>query len=183
MKHSALNPRMNRRHFLAATGMALAAPTFIPASALGADGKAAPSERVTMGVVGWGMQGPSNTDAFLGLRDCQVVAACDLDKNHLRSAIDRINRQYNNQDAKPYEDYRELMARKDIGLWFLALPHGAAADFAKALVPTGVKVIDLSADFRIAALPTFEKYYGHHQVAAGGVGRIRQGTCGGSRGV
>jgi len=121
---------MTRRHFLAATGMALAAPTFIPASALGADGKATPSERVTLGVVGWGMQGPSNTDAFLGLRDCQVVAACDLDKHHLQSAIDRINRQYNNQDAKPYEDYREMMARPDIDAVMIAIPdnwHALAA--------------------------------------------------------
>lgn len=55
-----------------------------------------------------------------------------------------------------------LAARRDIGLWFLALPHGAAADFAKALVPTGVKIVDLSADFRIADRATFEKYYGAH---------------------
>ena len=59
-----------------------------------------------------------------------------------------------------------LAARRDIGLWFLALPHGAAADFAQALVPTGVKVIDLSADFRIADLATFEKYYGAHHAPA-----------------
>jgi N-acetyl-gamma-glutamyl-phosphate reductase len=56
----------------------------------------------------------------------------------------------------------ELAARTDIDVWFLALPHGAAADFAKALVPTGRKVIDLSADFRIADLATYEKYYGGH---------------------
>lgn len=59
-----------------------------------------------------------------------------------------------------------LAGRKDIGLWFLALPHGAAADFAKTLVPTGVKVVDLSADFRIADLVTFEKYYGPHHAPA-----------------
>ncbi len=53
-------------------------------------------------------------------------------------------------------------ARTDVDLWFLALPHGAAADFAKALVPAGRKVIDLSADFRIADLATYEKYYGAH---------------------
>ena len=55
-----------------------------------------------------------------------------------------------------------LAARTDIALWFLALPHGTAADFAQALVPTGVKVIDLSADFRVADLATYEKYYGPH---------------------
>ncbi len=55
-----------------------------------------------------------------------------------------------------------LAARTDVDLWFLALPHGAAADFARALVPAGRKVIDLSADFRISDLAIYEKYYGAH---------------------
>jgi N-acetyl-gamma-glutamyl-phosphate reductase len=59
-------------------------------------------------------------------------------------------------------DAAALAARADIDLWFLALPHGAAADFAKVLVPAGRKVVDLSADFRVADLPTYEKYYGKH---------------------
>jgi N-acetyl-gamma-glutamyl-phosphate reductase len=59
-------------------------------------------------------------------------------------------------------DPAALSARKDVGLWFLALPHGTAADFARALVPAGVKIVDLSADFRISDLATFEKYYGQH---------------------
>lgn len=59
-------------------------------------------------------------------------------------------------------DATALAARKDIDLWFLALPHGAAADFAKVLVPAGRKVVDLSADFRVADLATYEKYYGKH---------------------
>ncbi len=54
------------------------------------------------------------------------------------------------------------LAVSDIDLFFLALPHGTAAAFARALVPAGKKVIDLSADFRIADLPTYEKYYGPH---------------------
>jgi N-acetyl-gamma-glutamyl-phosphate reductase len=59
-------------------------------------------------------------------------------------------------------DAKALAARNDIDLWFLALPHGAAADFAKALVPAGRKVVDLSADFRVVDLATYEKYYGAH---------------------
>ncbi len=59
-------------------------------------------------------------------------------------------------------DASALAARADIGIWFLALPHGAAAEFAKVLVAAGRRVIDLSADFRIADLATYEKYYGHH---------------------
>ena len=54
------------------------------------------------------------------------------------------------------------LAASDISLFFLALPHGAAAEFAKVLVPAGKRVIDLSADFRIADLATYEKYYGQH---------------------
>jgi predicted dehydrogenase len=122
MKNSALNSGITRRRFLAATGLALAAPTIIPASALGRGGATAPSERITMGVVGWGMQGPGNTEAFLRLKDCQVVAACDLDKTHLQQALDKVNGYYKNSDCKPYHDYRELMARKDIDAVMLAVP-------------------------------------------------------------
>ena len=54
------------------------------------------------------------------------------------------------------------LAASDIDLFFLALPHGAAATYAKALVAGGKRVIDLSADFRIAELATYQKYYGEH---------------------
>lgn len=54
------------------------------------------------------------------------------------------------------------LAASDIDLFFLALPHGAAATYAKALVPAGKRVIDLSADFRIAELAVYQKYYGEH---------------------
>ncbi len=54
------------------------------------------------------------------------------------------------------------LAASDIDLYFLALPHGAAATYAKVLVAAGKRVIDLSADFRIADLATYQKYYGEH---------------------
>ena len=87
MKDSSFSAGISRRRFLAATGMALAAPTIIPASALGRDGNAPPSERITLGAVGWGMQGPGNTEAFMREKDCLVLAACDLDKNNLETGI------------------------------------------------------------------------------------------------
>jgi predicted dehydrogenase len=122
MNKSDQNSGISRRHFLAATGLAMAAPTFISARALGADGTAPASQRITVGVVGWGMQGPGNTGELLRLNDVQVVAACDLDKNHLQSAVDTVNNHYKNKDCKPYHDYRELMARKDIDAVMLAVP-------------------------------------------------------------
>ncbi len=43
---------------------------------------------------------------------------------------------------------------------FLALPHGAAAEFAAPLLQNGLRVIDLSADFRIGDPIVYEEFYG-----------------------
>ncbi|MDB6137852.1 MAG: twin-arginine translocation signal protein [Verrucomicrobiaceae bacterium] len=112
----------SRRQFLKKTIGAAAAfgfPTIIPASVRGQN---APSSKITMAVFGWGMQGPANANAFMKEEDCQVVAACDLDKNHLQSAVDTVNKRYGNTDCKAYHDYREVMARKDIDTVMIAIP-------------------------------------------------------------
>lgn len=44
---------------------------------------------------------------------------------------------------------------------FLALPHGVAAEIATALLERGLKVIDLSADFRLSDAVVYEEFYGH----------------------
>ena len=116
-----MGPKVNRRKFLAVAGAAVAFPTIIPSSVLGRQGPA-PSNRITMGVVGWGMQGPGDTSNFLALSDCQMVAACDIDKGHLKAAVGSINRHYKNEDCKAYHDYKEMMARKDIDAVLLAVP-------------------------------------------------------------
>lgn len=124
---------MNRRRFLAATGVLLAVPTLIPASALGRSGRPAPSSRITMGILGWGMMGPGNTDEFLKQKDCQVVAACDIDQHHLESALKKINGHYGNQDCASYSDFRKMMDRDDIDAVMLAVPdnwHALTAVYA-----------------------------------------------------
>ncbi len=108
-----------RRRFLQTAGATAALATrtgwargaFVPAS-----------DRITIGVIGWGMMGPANTKAFLTMNDCQVVAACDLDKAHLQAALDTINGHYGNQDCKGYHDYREMIARPDIDAIMIAVP-------------------------------------------------------------
>jgi len=47
-------------------------------------------------------------------------------------------------------------------LVFLALPHKASMGFAKELIDRGVKVVDLSADYRLE-LDTYEKHYCEHE--------------------
>lgn len=47
----------------------------------------------------------------------------------------------------------------DAELVFLALPHGVAADFAGPLLKAGIRVVDISADFRLKDASVYEKYY------------------------
>jgi hypothetical protein len=116
---------MSRRRFLAVTGAAGAAvaiPTFIPATALGRGGRSAPSERITVGIVGWGMIAPDNTRGLMALNDCQVVASCNIDKKHLKKSVDVINGFYKNKSCKMYHDYRKMIERKDIDAVMIAVP-------------------------------------------------------------
>ena len=121
MKKPTSSP-ISRRRFLVSTGAAAALPFLLPKSVMGAGKRTHPSNRVVMGVIGWGMQGPSNTMNFLGNDDCQVVAACDLDKHHLQEAVDTVNKHYQNNDCKAYHDFREMLARPDIDAVMIAVP-------------------------------------------------------------
>ncbi len=122
--------RINRRRFITTAAAAIAVPMILPGSIFGQN---APSKRITVGVIGWGMQGPDNTNNFLAEKDCQVVAACDVDKNHLKDAVDTINDNYKNKDCAAYHDYRELLARKDIDAVMIAVPdHWHALAYTEA---------------------------------------------------
>ena len=55
----------------------------------------------------------------------------------------------------------QAVADTDAEVAFLALPHGAAAPFAKELLELGIKVIDLSADFRLDDAAVYQDFYDH----------------------
>ncbi len=57
-------------------------------------------------------------------------------------------------------DATQIAARCELA--FLALPHQASMGFAKELLNDGVKVVDLSADYRLE-LETYEKHYCPHE--------------------
>lgn len=108
---------LNRRSFLkqaAALGATLAVPTIIPASARGADGFVAPSNRIVMGCIGVGAQGTSDMRAFLGFPQVQVVAVCDVDSKHAAAAQALVNTRYGNKACKTCGDFREITRRTDI---------------------------------------------------------------------
>jgi len=57
-------------------------------------------------------------------------------------------------------DKDEIVKKCD--LVFLALPHQASMGFVKDLIDEGIKIVDLSADYRLE-LETYEKYYCPHE--------------------
>jgi N-acetyl-gamma-glutamyl-phosphate/LysW-gamma-L-alpha-aminoadipyl-6-phosphate reductase len=63
---------------------------------------------------------------------------------------------------KAPEDFENL---SKLDCLFLALPHGQALEIAPRL-PTGLKVVDLSGDFRLRDADAFEEHYGRAHTAA-----------------
>jgi len=66
----------------------------------------------------------------------------------------------------------DVEAHGDCDAAIVAYPHGAAAPVVAALRERGVRVVDLSADFRLRDQPTYERWYGAHgapELFGGGV--------------
>jgi len=55
----------------------------------------------------------------------------------------------------------DIIAASGARVAFLALPHGVAAEIARALLERQVRVIDLSADFRLREPAVYEEFYSH----------------------
>ena len=111
-----------RRQFLEKSSAIAVAPYFIPASALGLGKAVSPSERIVMGAVGCGGKGRHNTKRFLTDERVQFVAACDVDRNHLKQAVNEVNQHYDNSDCALIADFRELIARDDIDAVHVSTP-------------------------------------------------------------
>lgn len=61
-----------------------------------------------------------------------------------------------------FEEKDAASLAEKIDVVFTALPHAASAKLGGALYDAGVQVVDLSADFRIRNLKTYEEWYGPH---------------------
>ncbi|MFB3853537.1 MAG: Gfo/Idh/MocA family protein [Vicinamibacterales bacterium] len=134
----------DRREFLGKASIAVAGllsfPDIVRASALGRGGAVAPSDRIVMAGVGFGMQGPSNMRSFLGKSEVQWVAVCDLDDVPLKQAAETVNKHYDNQDCAIYKDYRELFARGDLDAVSIAVPDHWHAILSMSALAAGLDV-------------------------------------------
>ncbi len=118
---------LTRRGFLKRSGAvaagAFAFPAIIPASARGADGTVAPSNRIVMGCLGVGSQGTGNMGNFLQRgQQIQIVAVCDVDRAHRQNAKKLVDEAQGNSDCAEYNDFRELLERDDLDALSVALP-------------------------------------------------------------
>jgi N-acetyl-gamma-glutamyl-phosphate reductase len=74
-----------------------------------------------------------------------------------------------------FTDANAKTLAKDAEVIFLALPHGVSAEFAKPLVDLGVRVIDLSADFRLRDANIYKEFYGSDHAAPNLLGKFVYG--------
>ena len=138
--------RLTRRTFLrtaAAGAAALAAPAVVPCSVLGAG---APSNTLRVGSIGTGRMGHGDmrNALYQGLDDsapARVVAVCDLDLNRATHAKEDVEKRYKERDlqadVKVYQDFRELLARKDIDAVTISTPDHQHAPCAVAAANAG----------------------------------------------
>lgn len=141
---SSYSPRSPRRAFLkrGLTGIlaASAAPTFLPARLFG---KNAPSNQLTVGVVGNGLIAASHIGTLIGREDCRVLATCDVHRSKAERARDRMLKAYSDrkESGAPakgvdlYTRHEELIARSDIDIVFVCTPdHWHAAVSKQAMI-------------------------------------------------
>jgi len=110
-----------RRTFLGKTAAAgaagLSAPYFVSAKALGAEGSPGANDKIHVGLIGCGGMGRGNLRNCAAHPDVAVTALCDVQQARLDATINEYK-----ETAKPYRDYRELLAQDDVDAVIVASP-------------------------------------------------------------
>jgi myo-inositol 2-dehydrogenase / D-chiro-inositol 1-dehydrogenase len=117
------NHLRSRRNFIKNSALAIGAFSIVPRHVLG-KGFLAPSDTLTKGIIGVGGMGRGH----FGYEGTKLVAVCDVDKKHLKMAVDQSNGQ-----ARAYSDFRDLIAQPDIDIVHIATPphwHGVMSVMA-----------------------------------------------------
>jgi predicted dehydrogenase len=98
------------------------APWLVPAHVMGAPGQPAPSNKITLGVIGVGDQGRSDLRDFLRHDDVRVTAICDVNQRNIESARRLVAERYGRPDVKVFADFRALNTDKSIDAVLMVLP-------------------------------------------------------------
>jgi len=142
---------VSRRSFLASTGKGAAAasligtaPAIVPATVFG---KTSPSNRINIGAIGVGrISRDHDMPDTLAFDSARIMAVCDLDRHRLEDGKRFVNDFYAKQSGGTYDgvtmydDYRELLANKDIDGVLISTPDHWHAPLAIAAVEAGKDV-------------------------------------------
>lgn len=112
-----------RRQFIGkslATTAAASLPWILSAKAMGQAKTVAPSEKITLGVIGIGPRCTYDLKAMLQLADVQCVAIADVQASRRDAGKQLVDQHYGNDDCMLYRDFRELLAREDIDAVLIA---------------------------------------------------------------
>jgi predicted dehydrogenase len=109
-----------RREFLRRSGAAAAVGIAFPTVLAGRASRAAASERIRLGFIGVGNQGTNNLKDFLKLKDAEVVAVCDVDKERLAKAAKLAGGA--GREVRAVGDYRRLLDDKSIDAVVVTTP-------------------------------------------------------------
>lgn len=122
----------SRRSFIKKSTAAVAACTILPREVFGRMGGSnnfiAPSDQLTHGIIGVGGIGRSDSH-FYSDSSCRLVAMCDVDSEHLKSAFNAAKEQFG-QTTRTYSDWRELVHDPNVDVVHIATPphwHGIMA--------------------------------------------------------
>lgn len=138
---------LSRRDFLrgaAAVSTAVVYPTIVPSTVFGAT---APSNRITMGMVGMGLQMSWHLRGMLGRSEVQVLAVCDVDQNKLQDAKNSVESAYADKNpsgtykcCEAYIEYEKICERSDIDAVFICTPDHWHAPISLAAIKAGKDV-------------------------------------------
>ncbi len=129
---------MTRRGFVKRAVALGAAPLILP-SILHA-GDSSPNHKITLGFIGTGTQGAGLMRGFLPRDDVRVLAVCEVDSDRRAHAREMVKTAYASQPGSAcaaYDDFRELLARKDIDGVVIATPDHWHALIAIAAAQAG----------------------------------------------
>jgi N-acetyl-gamma-glutamyl-phosphate reductase len=100
------------------------------------------------------------------LRHPHVTIACFTSRQYAGKPVTDIFPKFRGLvDAAFIEPKIENIVATGAQAAFLALPHGVAAEIAVPLLEKGIKVFDLSADFRLKSAAVYKEFYEHDHPA------------------
>jgi predicted dehydrogenase len=127
---------MQRRDFIKRGALTVAGLYFLPGMAQ----KVAASDRVRIAIVGLGGMGTQHLNWFAALPEVEVVALCDVDKDHLDIAMKTLSTLQPQSKAEGYTDFRRVLDRKDIDAISCATPDHWHAQIATLAFESGKDV-------------------------------------------